>query len=192
MWVLDLTKPRHHLYNLGASPASQTCATKSDVARENDTVGLDEVVAGNVKSITGAAEILITGVGTLLVMFFGRKTEFPPLHRGLVTLLVMIGIVTTWPTPITGCEVPASRSLVAVAFALLAVSFAFIHWRLESEHTFTQTVPGDGNQDLRTIIGGTVLTAEATERPEPRRIRERADAIVGREAMAASRGDKGT
>lgn len=36
------------------------------------------------------------------------------------------------------------------------------------------------------------LAAEATERPELRRIRERADAIVGRGAMAATRGDKGT
>lgn len=31
------------------------------------------------------------------------------------------------------------------------------------------------------------LEAEATERPEPRRIKERADAIVGRGAMAATR-----
>lgn len=36
------------------------------------------------------------------------------------------------------------------------------------------------------------LAAEATERPELKRIKERADAIVGRRAMAATRGDEGT
>ena len=48
------------------------------------------------------------------------------------------------------------------------------------------------SEDEKKVRGALDLTAEATERPEPRRIRERADAIVGRGAMAASRGDEGT
>lgn len=48
------------------------------------------------------------------------------------------------------------------------------------------------SEDEEKARGALDLAAEATERPELRRSRERADAIVGRGAMAATRGDEGT
>lgn len=47
------------------------------------------------------------------------------------------------------------------------------------------------SEDEEKARGAMDLVTEATERPEPKRIRERADAIVGGEAMACSeRGDE--